>query len=89
VPLVVIPIGGDQPFTAERVEALGLGLAVAPPDRTPEIIRARLREVLENPAYREHAQQFAAEMRSLPPLSDAVELLERLATERQPILRSR
>jgi UDP:flavonoid glycosyltransferase YjiC (YdhE family) len=89
VPLVVIPIGGDQPFTAERVKALGLGLAVAPPDRTPEIIRARLREVLENPAYREHAQQFAAEMRWLPPLSDAVELLERLATERQPILRSR
>ena len=28
IPLVVIPIGGDQPYTAERVEALGLGRRV-------------------------------------------------------------
>jgi UDP:flavonoid glycosyltransferase YjiC (YdhE family) len=87
VPLVVIPISGDQPFTAKRVEALGLGRAVAPPDRTPETIRARLREVLGNPLYRDNAQQFADEMRSLPPLADAVTLLERLAAERRPIVR--
>ena len=42
VPLVVIPISGDQPYTAERVEALGLGRRVGPEERSPEIIRERV-----------------------------------------------
>ena len=40
IPLVVIPISGDQPYTAERVEALGLGRRVGPHERSPKIIRS-------------------------------------------------
>jgi UDP:flavonoid glycosyltransferase YjiC (YdhE family) len=87
IPLVVIPIGGDQPYTAERVEALGLGRAVSPEERDPAVIRARVREVLGEPRYRTNAQRFSDEMQALPPISHAVSLVEQLAREGQPILR--
>ena len=87
IPLVVTPISGDQPFTAERVEALGLGRAVLPDERDPETIRSRVREVLAEPRYRAHAQAFSAEMQALPPMEHAVELLEQLARDREPIPR--
>lgn len=85
IPLVVIPIGGDQPYTAERVEALGLGRMVAPEERDPATIRSRVREVLADPRYRDNALAFAAEMQSLPPIEHAVGLLEQLARDRIPI----
>lgn len=89
VPLVVLPIGGDQWYTAARVEELGLGLAVAPPDRAPDIIRERVRRVLHEPPFSERAAAFARDMAALPPLSHGIDLLERLARERQPILGGR
>jgi UDP:flavonoid glycosyltransferase YjiC (YdhE family) len=87
VPLVVIPISADQPYTAERVEALGLGRRVGPDERSADIIRDRLRAVLGNPAYRRATRAFAAEMAALPGVDHAVRLLERLARDREPILR--
>jgi len=88
IPLVVIPIGGDQPYSAERVEALGLGRAVSPDERDPATIRARIREVLAEPRFRENAQRFSEEMQALPPIEHAVEPLEQLAREGRPIPRS-
>jgi UDP:flavonoid glycosyltransferase YjiC (YdhE family) len=87
LPLVVIPIGADQPYTAERVEALELGRAVGPGERDPATIRSRVREVLGDDRFRSNAQSFAAEMEALPPIEHAVALLERLVTERRPIPR--
>jgi N-glycosyltransferase len=88
IPLVVIPIGGDQPYSAERVEALGLGRAVSPDERDPATIRGRIREVLAEPRYRENAQRFSEEMQALPPISHAVALLEQLARDGRPIPRT-
>jgi UDP:flavonoid glycosyltransferase YjiC (YdhE family) len=88
IPLVVIPIGGDQPYTAERVEALGLGRAVSPEERDPANIRARVREVLGEPRFRANAERFSEEMQELPPIGHAVTLLEQLAREGEPILRA-
>jgi UDP:flavonoid glycosyltransferase YjiC (YdhE family) len=87
LPLVVIPIGADQPYTAERVEALGLGRAVGPDERDPATIRSRVREVLGDDRFRSNAQSFAAEMEALPPIEHAVALLERLVAQRRPIPR--
>jgi UDP:flavonoid glycosyltransferase YjiC (YdhE family) len=88
LPLVVIPIGGDQPYTAERVEALGLGLQVGPDERNPEVIRERLRTVLGDPGYADRARTFAADMAALPGADQAVRLLEQLARDRTPITRT-
>jgi UDP:flavonoid glycosyltransferase YjiC (YdhE family) len=87
LPLVVIPIGGDQPYTAERVEALGLGRAVAPDERDPDTIRSRIREVLAEARYGDNARAFAAQMAALPAMEHAIELLEQLAQDGRPILR--
>ena len=87
IPLVVTPIGGDQHYTAERVEALGLGRAVLSDERDPATIRARVREVLAEPRFRANARAFSEEMQALPPMAHAVSLLEQLARDRQPIVR--
>lgn len=83
LPLAALPLGaGDQQPTAEKVAALGLGLSLSmdaggtPP---PGAIREMVRAVLEEPAYRQRAQQFSAEMHALPPLAEAVRALEALA----------
>src|SRR5205814_4683234 len=66
LPLVLLPIGADQPQNAERCAALGVGVTVRPEGRTPTAIRAAVREVLANPSYRENAERMRDEMESLP-----------------------
>jgi MGT family glycosyltransferase len=79
VPMVVVPISADQPYSAERCAALGLGRWVRAEDRTPEAIRAALQDVLSQPSYRAAAGAFHAEMMALPGPGKVVELLEDLA----------
>jgi UDP:flavonoid glycosyltransferase YjiC (YdhE family) len=85
LPLVVVPIAADQPENARRCAALGLGVAVAPDDRTPRAIRAAVRATLRNPRYRQNAVSLQAEMLALPAPSAAVPWLERLVAEQQPL----
>jgi MGT family glycosyltransferase len=87
IPLVAIPIGGDQPYGASRIEALGLGNRVGPDERHPAKIRAAVREVMADPSYRANARAFAGEMAALPPIAEAVRLLEQLALDHDPIRR--
>ena len=70
VPLVVVPLFADQPHNAARVALAGAGV-VAPVDG----IRAGIERVLSDGSYRAHAETVAGEMRSLPPVDDAVALL--------------
>lgn len=86
LPLVVIPIAADQPENARRCVDLGLGRVVGPSERTPEAIRAAVREVLGDPRYRQNAAALRTEMEALPGPERAVELLEGLATEKTPRL---
>jgi UDP:flavonoid glycosyltransferase YjiC (YdhE family) len=79
VPMVVVPISADQPYSAERCTELGLARTIGPADRTPEAIRDALGTLLADPAYRANAGAFQAEMRRLPGPEHMVELLERLA----------
>jgi UDP:flavonoid glycosyltransferase YjiC (YdhE family) len=78
--MVVIPLaGGDQAGNAERCAALGVARVVATEERTPEVIRAAVREVLGDPRYRENAQRLRAQIRDLPGPADAVPLIEQRA----------
>jgi UDP:flavonoid glycosyltransferase YjiC (YdhE family) len=79
VPMVVVPISADQPYSAERCAGLGVGRAVGPGDRTPEAIRDAVRRVLDEPSYRASARAFQAEMAALPGPEQLVGLLEALA----------
>ena len=82
LPLIVVPLFGDQPDNARRVADAGAGLALWPdPDAPAEPIRssidpAALREaietVLDDPAYARTAGGLAAEMAALPPADEAL-----------------
>ena len=59
VPLVRVPILGDQPDNAARVVARGAGIRI-PPDAPPEQIGAAIQRVLNDQKFRTAAQQLGA-----------------------------
>ena len=75
VPLAVLPLFADQPHNAERVAAIGAGLAVSEPAALGDAVRA----LLEDPAYAARAAEVAAEARALPPVDEAARVLRELA----------
>ena len=85
VPMVVIPIFADQPYNAACCVALGVGRVIAPEDRSPEAVREAVRMVLADAVYRASAERVRDEMAAMPGPERAVELLERLTAEKQPL----
>jgi UDP:flavonoid glycosyltransferase YjiC (YdhE family) len=91
LPLVVVPLFGDQPDNARRVEAVGAGVVVWPhPEAARDSIRSSidpvaLREavetVLADPSYGGSARTIAAEMAELRPADEALAVTG-LAAER-------
>jgi MGT family glycosyltransferase len=79
VPMVVVPLFADQPLNAERVAAVEAGVVV-PPD--PGAIAASIRRVLDDPAFRHGASAVAVELRRLPTVDEAVEVLGLNASRR-------
>ena len=79
MPLAVVPLFADQPENADRVAELGAGLRL---DGTAALADAVI-ELLDDPFYRANARTIAAEIELLPPVDDAVELLEELADGEQ------
>ncbi len=71
VPLVVSPQFADQPYNAERVAAVGAGIALplGPPD--PGALQEAVGTVLADPAYRSASAALAVEIRSLPSPDEA------------------
>ncbi|MBM4335372.1 MAG: glycosyltransferase family 1 protein [Deltaproteobacteria bacterium] len=64
-PAMVIPFIADQRFWGARVAALGAGLGpVARRGLSPESLATALRELVENPAYRERAASIARALAS-------------------------
>lgn len=51
----------------------------------PDGVRAAVRTVLDDPAYRRNAEQLRDEIAALPELAHAVSPLERLAAEKRPL----
>jgi UDP:flavonoid glycosyltransferase YjiC (YdhE family) len=78
VPMVVVPISADQPYSAERCADLGVGVTVGAGDRSASAIRDAVRRVLGDSGHRAAARDFQAEMAALPGPKRMVELLEEL-----------
>ena len=71
LPLVVTPIGADQPENARAVDALGAGIAVFKPDAVA--MSAALRKVLIDPRWREVAGKVSGEIAAQPGIETAVD----------------
>ena len=85
LPQVIVPVTADQPENAERCAAAGVARVVPLADATAVSIREAALAVLAEPRYRLAAGRIHDEMAALPDLAGIVTLLERLATEKQPI----
>ncbi len=80
VPQVVVPLFAyDQRVNADHVAAVGAGLRVDGGVDAMDHVTAAVAELLRDPSYRTAARAVADQMAMLPPLADAVPLLERLA----------
>jgi MGT family glycosyltransferase len=80
LPLVLVPIGADQPENARSCVALGLAQIVNEDSLTPTTARRSVLEVLDESSYRGRAGDLRAEIEALPGLDQAVTLLEHLVT---------
>ncbi|EYF03506.1 UDP-glucuronosyltransferase [Chondromyces apiculatus DSM 436] len=88
LPMLVIPLFGDQPLNAVLVEGAGLGRHLPLSKATPDTIRAELRTLLADDAMRDRARRAAAEIRQLKEERAAAIALERLvATHRARLTR--
>ncbi|SMG24191.1 glycosyltransferase [Agreia pratensis] len=65
-PQIAFPMGADQPFTAERVTALGIGLAMDAMTSTPEQILGAIQQLRADTAQRTKAAALRDELLCLP-----------------------
>jgi UDP-N-acetylglucosamine:LPS N-acetylglucosamine transferase len=78
LPLVVVPMGADQPANADRCAELGLGVVLDAVDATSADAAEALHTVLSTPSYAEGAAALRKEAEAMPAPGEAVELLESL-----------
>jgi UDP:flavonoid glycosyltransferase YjiC (YdhE family) len=72
VPMVIVPLGADQPDNADRTEAAGIARAVALEGLSADAVRTALEAVLGDPDYRSRAAAVAAEVAAMPSPEAAV-----------------
>jgi UDP:flavonoid glycosyltransferase YjiC (YdhE family) len=82
VPLAVVPFFADQGPNAERIAELGAGLALDGGAAAVPLLPDAIRALLHDPLYRRRAGLIAAEVAALPPVDDAVAVLEEIAEGR-------
>jgi len=84
LPLVLIPMFGDQPANAEMAEAAGVALVLQASTITPAAVREATYAVL-NESRRQQFSKLQQEIAALPPVERAVGWLERIARDRSPL----
>ncbi|MBF2025819.1 MAG: hypothetical protein IGS48_03510 [Oscillatoriales cyanobacterium C42_A2020_001] len=75
----------DKPEVCARVEWAGVGINLKTKTPTPKQIRAAVQQLLSNPQYKARSQFFQTQMQQYNAPVRAAELLEQLATSKQPI----
>jgi UDP:flavonoid glycosyltransferase YjiC (YdhE family) len=79
LPMVLLPMGADQPLNAARAEALGVARVLDAVAATPADIQGAATTALSQPGYRREAELIRDEIRALPGPEHALELIEQLA----------
>jgi UDP:flavonoid glycosyltransferase YjiC (YdhE family) len=82
VPMVLIPLFADQPLNTRRMAELGAGIGVEDGPALPSDLRSAIEELLADTRYRTRARMVADEITALPPVDQAVPMLEALTASR-------
>jgi sterol 3beta-glucosyltransferase len=78
IPSVIIPTGADQPFWAQRVEQLGVGVHCASFSKvTADQLAAALREVTTDTALRQRAAALGERIRAEDGVGQAVAVIQK------------
>jgi len=88
LPLVVVPLGADQPANATSAQAAGVARVLDVERMTPEQVREAVYEILRRSEYRDNARRIQAEIAGLPPFAHGLCLLEQLARRRVPLYKA-
>ncbi len=88
LPMVSVPVGGDQEVQAKPGVRMGASIMIPPNERSADAIREGARKLLADSTYRENAERFRDRLQVMPGPDQAVLLLEQLARDHQPIVRS-
>lgn len=73
LPMVIVPLGADQPHNGRLVVAAGAGLALIKPDAGA--LRAAIQRVLATPELRHQARRLSHEIAAMPTIERAVDVL--------------
>lgn len=79
LPSILLPMGADQPYNAERSADLGVAEVLNAVSVTAEQVRDTTRAVLGDERYRQAADRLRAEYNGLPEVAEMIPLLEELA----------
>jgi MGT family glycosyltransferase len=76
VPVVVLPMGADQPDNADRCAELGVGIVLDALTANTDEIATSIDRVIDEPSFAAAATAIADEARQQPRLADVDELVE-------------
>jgi MGT family glycosyltransferase len=85
LPMVLVPLFGDQHSNAECAAAAGAGIVLDAASLTPESIRDATRSVLRDDRYRDSVEMLRREIAALPTHEDAVSWIAQVSRERAPL----
>jgi UDP:flavonoid glycosyltransferase YjiC (YdhE family) len=82
VPMAVVPLFADQPYNAERIAAIGAGIALDGGVDALGGVRDAVSRLLIDPAYAANAARVADEVSALPTVDVAPAIVRELAADR-------
>jgi zeaxanthin glucosyltransferase len=85
VPLVAIPVSGDQPGVAARIKYLGLGEMVPIADLTIERLGTVVGQVWNGPEYRRRTRLIQQEIAQTNGIERAIDIAEQALTTGRPV----
>jgi UDP:flavonoid glycosyltransferase YjiC (YdhE family) len=85
LPLLVVPQGADQFHNAEACVSAGVGLQLLPGDVRAEAVANAIGRLFAEPTFSSAAEAVSRQIAAMPGPDAAVNLLERLASEHQPL----
>ena len=73
VPLVVIPVTGDQPLVAKRVNEVGAGIRLNRKELTSEMLRESVKKVMDDVTFKEKSRKVGESLRNAGGYNRAVD----------------
>ena len=89
IPMLVMPVGGEQQDNAARIEYLGTGLRANIKNFTANEILNKINMLLENQTYLKKSQSISREIKKTDGIETAVKMIETVTLKKKPLVRKK